>query len=275
MQPEPLPSKDEHYRFVFREQLQTDQDTTDFEEMLVSLPEPISLEFCLSCMRDNLTRFPNAMVGEVGLDRFARVPFDHRQERRKLTKFAVPFEHQIEVLEAQLRIAMELRRNVSIHSVRSQKATFDLLDRMAKEHGSSWFRISVDLHSCGLRPEMWKQIEVIVTIMLLVYGTAYCHIQKKHPNVFLSLSTVINGRSINHEELIKVADPTRLLVESDINQVGQCTNRTWDMLNIVANIRKWPIEEVWDAESNENEWGTVRRIKSNWDSFVRGYHQQK
>lgn len=32
---------------------------------------------------------------------------------------------------------------------------------MKTKYGRKWTNISVDLHSCGLSPETWKEIEVI------------------------------------------------------------------------------------------------------------------
>ena len=101
------------------------------------------------------------MVGEVGLDRAFRVPVDYHATPRVLTSFSIPIEHQLTVLEAQLELAVELERNVSVHSVKAQQATIDLLGRMKKKHGAErWNRISVDMHSCGLSPQTWRDLEV-------------------------------------------------------------------------------------------------------------------
>ena len=72
----------------------------------------------------------------------------------------MPLTHQVAVLEAQLALAVELRRNVSMHSVKAQQATLDLLARMKARHGCAWESISVDMHSCGLSAQTWAAIEV-------------------------------------------------------------------------------------------------------------------
>jgi len=112
------------------------------------------------------------MLGEVGLDRAARVPFPSLPEdsgscpdgetgfRRELSPFTIPFAHQLAVLEAQISLAVELCRNVSLHSVKAPQPTQELLDRMYATHGARWLDISVDLHSCGLSPQVWLAIEV-------------------------------------------------------------------------------------------------------------------
>lgn len=91
-----------------------------FSRLLHMLPEPTPLSEVIDDVRANLTMCPNAMVGEVGLDRIFRVPFDYFAEQRELTPFTIPFEHQVAVLETQFDLAVELKRNVSVHSVKAQ-----------------------------------------------------------------------------------------------------------------------------------------------------------
>jgi len=47
-----------------------------------------------------------------------------------------------------------------LHSVKSSAQTSALFDNMAARHGAAWFAISVDVHSCTLSPEVWRDIEV-------------------------------------------------------------------------------------------------------------------
>ena len=101
------------------------------------------------------------------MDRSFRIPFAPFGERerplyenRLLSSLTVPVDHQIAILEAQIALAVELRRNVSMHSVRAQQATVHLLTRCSAKYGKAWDRISLDLHSCGLRAETWREIEV-------------------------------------------------------------------------------------------------------------------
>ena len=131
------------------------------ERLLPDLPEPILLSDVLKNLHTNLTDFPNAMLGEVGLDRSFRIPWSPDPNiKRKLSDFTVPLEHQMRVLEAQLQLAVELKRSVSFHSVKSQQATLQLIDRMSKKYGEGWDMISLDMHSCGMSPEMWLILEV-------------------------------------------------------------------------------------------------------------------
>lgn len=122
---------------------------------------PIPLDDILLELRQNLEAFPHAMLGEVGLDRSFRIPYDYDASPRKLSPFTVPIAHQLVVLQAQIDLAVELGRNISLHSVKSHQATMELLANSQAKHGTRWNKISLDMHSCGFSPEMWKDIEVV------------------------------------------------------------------------------------------------------------------
>ncbi|KAI6161470.1 hypothetical protein EDD17DRAFT_1697901 [Pisolithus thermaeus] len=251
----PHVSKEEHYRRLFSPSKER-EDT--FKTMLSHLPDPVSLQDVLLELRQNLEGFPKAMLGEVGIDRAARIPIDHTTSTVELTPFTVPLEHQLAILEAQMNMAVELGRNISLHSVKSHQATLDLLNRMQEKHKASWLRISIDFHSCGVSTETWKVLEASST---------------PHRNVFMSLSTAINGRSPSHRSLIAACSSRRILVESDYHAIEECTKRTWDMVLTVAEVKGWSVETTWvDDDIGEEEWGVVRHLKNNWDEFQLGNH---
>ena len=131
-----------------------------FATLLANLPNPRLLSEVLLELKQNLSEFPSAMLGEVGLDRVFRVPLDYFAKPRHLTAFTIPLAHQVAILEAQMKVAVELGRNISLHSVKSHQATLELLSRMKTKYGEKWNRISVDMHSCGFNPQVWKDIEV-------------------------------------------------------------------------------------------------------------------
>lgn len=126
------------------------------------LSDPIPLDNVLQELRQNLEAFPNAMLGEVGLDRSFRIPYDYDASPRKLSSLTVPIAHQLVVLQAQIDLAVELGRNISLHSVKAHQATMELLASSKAKHGVQWNKISLDMHSCGFSPEMWKDIEASV-----------------------------------------------------------------------------------------------------------------
>lgn len=89
-----------------------------------------------------------------------------------------------------------------------------------------------------------------------------------HQNAYMSLSIAINGRSPALKRLIAAVSPTRLLVESDIHDVLQCTDLTWQMVCTIASVRGWDVEEKWAEDSEKEEWGVVRRLEENWIAFT-------
>jgi Tat protein secretion system quality control protein TatD with DNase activity len=266
-------SKEDHYKSLFLPSaFPPPAHVSAFQSLLPHLPDPTPLSDILSDLRHNLSSYPRAMLGEVGLDRSFRVALDYTVSPRELTPFTIPFDHQLAILEAQLGVAVELGRNVSMHSVKSQLGTTELLARMNKTYGEKWNGINVDMHSCGLSAQMWRGIEVS-WYPSICYLSADIIVQKKHANIYLSLSTVINVRpnSSNHKLLIEACAADRILVESDFNDVDYCTQRTWDMINIVAQVKGWTVEEEWDEVGGEvDRWGVVRRLEANWKAFERG-----
>lgn len=99
-----------------------------------------------------------------------------------------------------------------------------------------------------------------------------CGTQRKHNNIFLSLSSVINSRSPNHRDLIRECSPNRLMVESDYNDAAYLTTQTWDMVKTISEVKGWPIEEYWEDDLPEEKWGVVHRLKNTFHLFERGRH---
>ncbi|KAJ7651668.1 TatD DNase family Scn1 [Mycena polygramma] len=243
-------SKWEHYRKLFiGDGEPSDEHASILEELVPLLPEPITLDEVISDLRHNFGLFASttAMLGEVGLDKAYRVAFDYHASPRRLTPFTIPLDHQLAILEAQLNLAVELRRNVSFHNVKCPQVTVDLFITLKQKHGREWDNIRIDLHSCSMNPQV-----------------------KKHSNVFMSLSTTINGRSNNLEALIAACPPDRLLIESDIDNIDQCTERCIDIIKVVARVGGWSIEEEWVDELDKEHWGVVRRLEANWRAFRDG-----
>lgn len=121
-----------------------------------------------------MSLFAQLDVGEVGLDRSFRIPYflfrspaaladteaNDDDLARRLSPFHVPLEHQMAILEAQIDLAIEYKRGISMHSVKSQQASTDLLKRLAERYGDEFYNISIDFHSCGLSDVVWRDIQV-------------------------------------------------------------------------------------------------------------------
>ncbi|KAF8681487.1 TatD related DNase [Rhizoctonia solani] len=254
----PLPAE-EHYRRLFNP---SEKQEDVFQAVISSLPPPRPLKDVISELKQNLQLSSSTMLGEVGVDRSFRVRLPANEGELKLSPFTVPQEHQLAILEAQIAVAVELGKNISLHSVKASGVTIELFKNMRHKHGEAWEKINIDLHSCTLSGETWKSIE------------------KTHHNVYLSLSTAINIRPNSGAvlDLIQSCDPTRLMVESDFPYISDTTQRTWDILCLIARERGWRVEGEWDypetaplADGNHVEtWGAVKRIESNWHAFRGG-----
>lgn len=153
-------SKRTHYESLLLPPSPSEEDLAVFEKVLGNQPEPRLLDDILLEVRKNLLDFPKALLGEIGLDRAVRIPYDYDATPRILSQFTIPFEHQLKIFEAQLELAVELKRNVSMHSVKTHDATLQVFERMAKKFGNEFWDVSVDLHSCGISAQLWKDVEV-------------------------------------------------------------------------------------------------------------------
>lgn len=105
-------------------------------------------------------------LGEVGLDRAFRVPWPPTIYPKRRSPLATPLHHQLQVVEAQIDIAIRLRRNISFHSVRASQDTVDLLNRLKTR--SDWEAINVCLHSFGGSPQTATQILKCEQLALLL-----------------------------------------------------------------------------------------------------------
>jgi Tat protein secretion system quality control protein TatD with DNase activity len=120
---------------------------SQFATLLPCLPNPRPLSEVIVELRQNLSDFSASMLGEVGLDGGFRIYLDYFASPRHRTTFTIPLAHQVAILEAQIEVAVELGKNISMHSVRCEQATLELFDKMKKKFGEEkWNRISVDIH---------------------------------------------------------------------------------------------------------------------------------
>ena len=145
---------------------------------------------------------PNALVGEVGVDRSAVIPG---------TKARVRFDHQMALLREQLAIAAAYGRPVSVHCVLGYGHLLQLFAGLAPGTCPR----AVMLHSYGGSPE-----EVPRFTRLPGIGQRF----------YFSFSAAINGRT--PEKLaarIRAVPDDRLLLESDqVGSVARAGTLTWE-----------------------------------------------
>lgn len=227
-------------------------DPQQLEEMIQALPEPFSYETWFNHLRQRLTNHPEALVGEVGVDRSARLlpggAIDWHG--KKPTQVHTSIEHQLAILDIQCRLARELNRGVSLHCVQGQGHLFDYLKRQSTQFSGRKLRqlkekpniLRVCLHSFGGSPATVTQF-----------------IELKGFEIYVSFSVAINAQHLpphKMQALIRSVPEDRLLIESDLNTPKGIDVCMVDIVKIVSEARNWTIAQ------------TVEKTRQNWKRFV-------
>ncbi|KAG9064295.1 hypothetical protein KI688_003483 [Linnemannia hyalina] len=153
MDPTPLdvtiPNADDarfsHYKTVLS--LPTSASESYLADLAKRLPTPRALEPALQELRRQLEAHPHAVLGEIGLDRTARVPepsfiasSSSEKERsedastpttaapqKRITLALTSIQHQLDIVREQLKLAAALDRPVSFHCVQAYGHWHDFL----------------------------------------------------------------------------------------------------------------------------------------------------
>ncbi|KAL7893688.1 TatD family [Trichoderma sp. SZMC 28014] len=294
--------KTAHYRTVL-------QPTPKDPSFLSSLPPPTPLSSFIASTRKQLTSFPHALVGEIGLDKGFRLPQQWLpddassrdegltpggREGRLLSPYRVQMQHQQAVLQAQLRLAGETGRAVSVHGVQAHGVLYDtiaacwkgherkILSRREKkriapgaEESSSSDDDDDDDNEVGNGREPRKKKKKTARgkpfpprICLHSYsGSADTLKQWFHPavpsQIFVSFSTAVNlgtdGGRAKLEAVVRAVPDDRILVESDLHMAGEeAEDMLEDMYRLVCEIKGWDLERG------------VKTIGNNFQEFVYG-----
>lgn len=118
---EPPPSKESHYSSIL--------SPPPPQTFIESLVDPISLSECIDTLRMQLNASPDAIVGEIGIDKPFRLPYSSPTTANPLalSPYHVSIPHQSMIFEAQLELAMAMNRPISIHGVGQQGRVYDIL----------------------------------------------------------------------------------------------------------------------------------------------------
>ncbi|KAL7810409.1 TatD family [Trichoderma gracile] len=288
-----------HYRAVL-------SPTPEDRSFLSSLPTPTPLSSLISSTREYLAKFPLAMVGEVGLDKGFRLPQQRPldddysrdesitpggREGRLLSPFRVQMQHQQAVLQAQLRLAGEMGRAVSVHGVQAHGVLYDTIAACWKGHEKKVLsrrdkkRIAPGAEESsdedadeeasssndGSKAKKKKNVggkPFPPRICLHSYsGSADMLKQWFHPSVpstiFASFSTGVNmGNAGGKDKLaavVRAVPDDRVLVESDMHAAGEeAEGLLEEMYRFVCEVKGWGLEKG------------VERIGGNFQRFVYG-----
>ena len=284
------PSKGDHYRRVIS------PSPEDGDDFIHSLPYPRPLSELLSQTRTFLQRYPLALVGEIGLDRAFRIPGTEMlddgyendptltpggREGRRLSPYRVDLDHQRTLLTAQLNLAGEMQRAVSVHGVSAHGIVFETLKETWQGHEKPVLskrqrkrRASVDaVHKKEDEPEGEQGNSEPASpkpfpprICLHSYsgppGTLNQYLHPSIPaDIFFSFSTLVNFSSQSKKAVavIKAVPEDRILAESDLHAAGeQMDDLMEEIIGTICQIKGWSLE------------AGVKQLASNWMHFVFG-----
>ncbi|KAK0388624.1 hypothetical protein NLU13_4867 [Sarocladium strictum] len=283
-------NKSSHYRSVLT--------PIPDDNFIASLPHPLPLSTLLSQFTENLTSHPRALVGEVGLDKAFRLPSapstsDARDESltpggregRVLSPYRVKPEHQRRILEAQLRLAGEHRRAVSVHGVQAHGLLLETASKCWKGHERKIVsrrkrRLVAEGAESSSDSDSDDDGDETASSKPLPYPPRLCLHSFSGPpelvrqwlnpsipaTIFFSFSTAVNAASESAREklkaVVKEIPDGKLLVESDLHVAGEDMETSLeDMYRFICDVKGWDLEDG------------VRTIAKNYEDFVFGAKQ--
>lgn len=307
---EPSELKKKHYQSCL-------QPVPD-EDFTKDLPDPKPLSEFLSELRSNLQAHPHALVGEIGMDKAFRIPINWAgsglseepdtpsgsRGQRKLSPFRTSPAQQKAVFQAQLRVAGEFGRAVSVHSVKSHGAIFDTLRELWKgweirvesnrekrlrskkgigfiaeydSEDSEWDSEGEDSEGEKKFPEQPRQGVRPYPPRILIHSCSAPEIAVKqflgrpssthiYPSeLFFSFSTTINCKHMDHlEAVIKTVAENCVMVESDLHTAGSQMDAAISQAAILVCKTRG-----WTLEEGS------RRMERNWERYVYGRQPRK
>ncbi|ORZ12021.1 TatD family [Absidia repens] len=237
----------EHYQHVL-----DGPDDTEKQQLISQLAAPIPFSDWYPHLEQQLKRHPHALLGEVGLDRSARLLPGGAIEWHgvKPTNVVCDIDHQCTILRLQLDLALQLDRAVSFHCVQSQGHLMAILQSINQQLGKSktvttatatTSVLRVCLHSFGGKPASLDQF-----------------FKWRHVKVYVSFSIAINARLgwKKLSQLIQAVPDDQLLIETDLNSPTSLDYNMVCIASLVAQAKNWSLHD------------TVMKTRQNWIAFT-------
>lgn len=265
-----LSQRAEHFKSV----LQPPPTDDEIGTWLTGAGDVIALSALIAKQRDHLLKHSTALIGEVGLDRASRIPepwpntpdsrkmerTEGSREGRRLAKQRVSIDHQRKILAAQMALAGELERGVSVHGVQAHGVLFDFFKQLWKGHeieGRQKRKKAADnenaLPSTCAPPK--AQMPFPPRICLHSYSGSVENLKQyfspRIPSeIYASFSIAVNFNipdspaAAKAEEVIKWIPADKLLIESDLHRAGADMD---DMMELIArkvcHLRGWTLDD--------------------------------
>ncbi|PVU95495.1 hypothetical protein BB561_001789 [Smittium simulii] len=201
---------------------------------------PVSWE---NTLIEYLEEFPDAIVGEFGLDRTA-------VDRETLVLY--DWNKQVEIFYKQYKIAALNKRSVSLHCVRAHQQLYDLLASIypPKQKKPKPSHLNLDRNEQSITA-MVNCAAPVANIMLHSYsGSAEMLVRFfKLPDIgrriYISLSQLVNMRSANRTKLVVAKTPSdRILIESDIESPANAKTALAEICCFLSSALQLPLDSV-------------------------------
>lgn len=294
-----------HYNAV----LSPSPSSKDDEDFIIQLPTPQPLSYLLSQTRKYLDDHPYALVGEIGIDKAFRLPSHGvfqgdpekgmtpgRRNGESLSPYRVNVDHQVRIFKAQLNLAGEIGRAVSVHGVQAPGVLYDAIKSTWKGHekrvvsSSERKRIAKGVNedfssseseddaaneaTSVPKAKKYKPKPYPPRICLHSFSGGaqtlkqYVGDRSCPAEVYFSFSMCVNYSTGGHErerkkhiadEIIRACPNDRILVESDLHTAGQdMDDALEEMYRKVCEVKEWDLGKG------------AERIRANYETFIFG-----
>jgi TatD DNase family protein len=194
-------------------------------------------------MSEFLSKFPDALVGEIGLDKVASNPE---------TGEVYPYGQQLEFFKKQMELATKFNRAVSIHCVHTHGDIlhyFRDLDQKCKAFKKDGLELpcppKIMLHSYSGSSEIANSLLKLPRI-----GNRF----------YFSFSHIVNSRSPKSLSRIRDIPDDRILLESDVHCSLKVNSAMEDIILLVSKAKGWT-REYTIGKTTKNAFNFIKRIR--------------